>query len=85
MIGTNSGTHCTRLDEHPRPGRRFTSHYLSTKYFLTAYSGNGPVDLLQIYRTSVDAHSMHITWAPTGADKRAEILPAHQTFLTPIA
>ncbi len=39
------------------------------------------MDLLQIYGANVDARSMHVTWAPTGADERAEIVLACQTFL----
>ncbi len=39
------------------------------------------MDLLQIYGASVDARSMHVTWAPAGADERAEIVLARQTFL----
>ncbi len=39
------------------------------------------MDLLQIYGANVDAQSMHVTWAPAGADERAEIVHACQTFL----
>ncbi len=39
------------------------------------------MDLLQIYGANVDARSMHVTWAPTGADERAEIVLARKTVL----
>ncbi len=39
------------------------------------------MDLLQIYGANVDARTMQVTWAPTGANERAEIALASQTFL----
>ncbi len=39
------------------------------------------MDLLQIYGVNIDAQSMHVTWTPAGADERAEIVLARQTFL----
>ncbi len=38
------------------------------------------MDLLQIYGANVDARTMQVTWAPTGANERAEIVLAHQTY-----
>ncbi len=39
------------------------------------------MDLLQIYGANVDTRTMKVTWAPAGADERAEIVLARQTFL----
>ncbi len=39
------------------------------------------MDLLQIYGANVDARTMQVTWAPAGADERAEIVLARQSFL----
>ncbi len=39
------------------------------------------MDFLQIHGANVDARTMQVTWAPAGADKRADIVLACQTFL----
>ncbi len=39
------------------------------------------MNLIQIYGANVDARTMQVTWAPAGADGRAEIVLARQTFL----
>ncbi len=39
------------------------------------------IDLLQKYGANVDARTIHVTWAPTGANERTEIVLTRQTFL----